>query len=25
MAAWEKHSQVLRGDVKPFGEPKKAP
>jgi sugar phosphate isomerase/epimerase len=23
MAAWEKHSQVLRGDVKPFGEPKK--
>lgn len=24
MAAWEKHSQVLRGDVKPFGEPKKA-
>ncbi len=25
MAAWEKHSQVLRGDVKAFGEPKKAP
>jgi sugar phosphate isomerase/epimerase len=25
MAAWEKHSQVLRGDVSPFGEPKKAP
>jgi sugar phosphate isomerase/epimerase len=23
MAAWEKHSQVLRGDVKVFGEPKK--
>jgi sugar phosphate isomerase/epimerase len=23
MAAWEKHSEVLRGDVKPFGEPKK--
>ena len=23
MAAWEKHSQVLRGDVVPFGEPKK--
>jgi len=25
MAAWEKHSQVLRGDVTAFGEPKKAP
>ncbi len=25
MAAWEKHAQVLRGDVKGFGEPKKAP
>jgi sugar phosphate isomerase/epimerase len=25
MAAWEKHSEVLRGDVKPFGEPKKTP
>ena len=25
MAAWEKHSQVLRGEVTPFGEPKKAP
>jgi sugar phosphate isomerase/epimerase len=25
MTAWEKHSQVLRGDVKPFGEPKKSP
>jgi sugar phosphate isomerase/epimerase len=25
MAAWEKQSQVLRGDVKVFGEPKKAP
>ncbi len=25
MAAWEKHSQVLRGDVTMFGEPKKAP
>ncbi len=25
MAAWEKCSQVLRGDVKVFGEPKKAP
>lgn len=25
MAAWEKHSQVLRGDVKVFGEPKTAP
>jgi len=25
MTAWEKHSQVLRGDVKPFGEPKKTP
>jgi sugar phosphate isomerase/epimerase len=25
MAAWEKHSQVLRGDVTTFGEPKKAP
>jgi sugar phosphate isomerase/epimerase len=25
MAAWEKHSQVLRGDVTVFGEPKKAP
>jgi len=24
MAAWEKHSQVLRGDVKPFGVPKEA-
>jgi sugar phosphate isomerase/epimerase len=23
MAAWEKHSEVLRGDVTPFGEPKK--
>ncbi|GEM_PF-200142 len=23
MAAWEKHSQVLRGDMTPFGEPKK--
>ena len=23
MAAWEKHSQVLRGDVTPYGEPKK--
>lgn len=23
MTAWEKHSEVLRGDVKPFGEPKK--
>ncbi len=23
MAAWEKHSQVLRGDVTPFGEPKR--
>ncbi len=25
MAAWEKHSQVLRGDVAAFGAPKKAP
>jgi len=25
MTAWEKHSRVLRGDVKPFGEPKKTP
>ena len=25
MAAWEKHSEVLRGDVKSFGEPKKTP
>ncbi|MBN1508781.1 MAG: DUF1080 domain-containing protein [Sedimentisphaerales bacterium] len=25
MTAWEEHSQVLRGDVKPFGEPKKTP
>ncbi len=25
MAAWEKHSQVLRGGVTPFGEPKEAP
>lgn len=25
MAAWEKHSEVLRGDVTIFGEPKKAP
>jgi sugar phosphate isomerase/epimerase len=25
MAAWEKHSEVLRGDVTVFGEPKKAP
>jgi sugar phosphate isomerase/epimerase len=25
MTAWDKHSEVLRGDVKPFGEPKKAP
>ena len=25
MTAWEKHSEVLRGDVKPFGEPKKTP
>ena len=25
MAAWEKHSEVLRGDVKVFGEPKKTP
>ena len=25
MAAWEKHSEVLRGDVTAFGEPKKAP
>jgi sugar phosphate isomerase/epimerase len=24
MAAWEKHSQVLRGDVTPFGVPRKA-
>ncbi len=24
-AAWEKHSQVLRGDVTPFGVPRKAP
>jgi len=23
MTAWEKHSEVLRGDVTPFGEPKK--
>jgi sugar phosphate isomerase/epimerase len=25
MTAWEKHSEVLRGDVTAFGEPKKAP
>lgn len=25
MAAWDKHSEVLRGDVKVFGEPKKTP
>lgn len=25
MAAWEKHSQVLRGDITAFGAPKKAP
>lgn len=25
MTAWDKHSEVLRGDVKPFGEPKKTP
>jgi sugar phosphate isomerase/epimerase len=25
MAAWEKHSQVLRGDVTAYGAPKKAP
>lgn len=25
MAAWEKHSQVLRGDVAVFGEPREAP
>jgi len=25
MTAWEKHSQVLRGDVTPFGAPKRSP
>jgi sugar phosphate isomerase/epimerase len=25
LTAWEKHSEVLRGDVTPFGAPKKAP